>query len=133
MTPTLTNAQKYSPFYGFDPGVVVEMDTTYGGKTCCYFQHAEETKLWINDYEGIDDPSFIFFDDIKSIRLLSGPWAVWECAPKKLPVVGVEIEDASYCPIMFFKDLESFEALKNNPEQGYMYLPAPWWWLEGQK
>lgn len=138
MTPTLTNAQKYSPVYGFEPGVVVEVIGVKNVKYTGYF-----TQLMLPDTLSayhrfqLDNGAFNVFGfmvkDIKSIRILSGPWAVWQFAPKG--AVGV-VHDLQANFILFYNHGDTdFDAhvKKHMGLNRYTYLPAPWWWLEGQK
>jgi hypothetical protein len=124
MTPTLTNAQKYSPEFGFEPGVVVAVNRK---STPPYFDDG------ITIYGELDrvrdgilavGGTLIRTDDIVSIRILSGRWAIWQFAPTSTAVCCIEDSD-----ILFFTARE-WEQLK--PLDGVV-MPAPWWWLEGQK
>jgi hypothetical protein len=135
MTPTLTNAQKYSLEFGFEPGVVVEV-TTIEGITVFGNCYTEDTRLRIVYYmkkDGWFGHEWIYLDDIKSIRLLSGKWAVWQFAPKN--AIGV-VHDFEANFILFYNNSHTdFDAhvKKHMGLNRYTYLPAPWWWLDGQK
>jgi len=134
----MTNTEKFSPAWGFEAGVVVEVADHKDRPTVGHFVSAGNR--YFNHPEGKHD--FIVLDtfkgwqdfrvaEIKSLRILSGPWAVWQFAPKG--AIGAELEDNSPCPIMFFNSSEKYQALKDHTETGFVYLDAPWWWLEGQK
>lgn len=137
MTPTLTNEQKYTPASGFEPGVVVEVIDVKNVKYTGYF-----TQLMLPDALSayhrfqLDNGAFNVFSfmvkDIKSIRILSGPWAVWQFAPAR--AVGVEIQTQAQSPITWFIEEDVYEYVSADGDtDAYKYLPAPWWWLEGQK
>lgn len=128
MTPTLTNAQKYSPEYGFEVGVVVEIDDDLIGKTLGFFHHFGAGLLWLNDYQDSQHPSAIEVDEIKSIRLLSGPWAIWNFAPPWATICTNNNGD-----IVFYDDFAWSQHLIYNPTSEGQEINAPWWWLEGQK
>jgi hypothetical protein len=136
MTPTLTNAQKYSPSYGFSPGVVVEITRKSG--IVCYGSFEWVFDGDIKIYEAKDHTGGIvsrLFEcsSIDKIRLLSGPWAVWQFAPKN--AIGV-VHDFEANFILFYNNSHTdFDAhvKKHMGLNRYTYLPAPWWWLEGQK
>lgn len=136
MTPTLTNAQKYSPVYGFEPGVVVEVIDVKNVKYTGYF-----TQLMLPDALSayhrfqLDNGAFNVFSfmvkDIKSIRLLSGPWSVWQFAPAD--AIGVSI-DSPFGDVKFFIKGEQKQFDEYRREHWtFTSLDAPWWWLEGQK
>lgn len=141
MTPTLTNAQKYSPEWGFEPGVVVEIHTDDGEKAVEYFNRIGEdyitcTNAWHpcppdGEYGEDYHPILYGFDEIKSIRILSGPWSIWNFAPKG--AVGCLYAENARTPVMFYKHPETFAIDKLDPDMDGDFMSPPWWWLEGQK
>lgn len=139
MSPnTLTNAQKYSSEFGFDPGVVLEVVL---GQNVAHFG---PDKPYVFRFKGYSEYEIVILEEnggnelqpypteIKSIRLLSWPWAVWQGAPSG--TVGVSIDDDERCPIFFFQTNDYFkEAVQDPRYKKQLFMPAPWWWLEGQK
>lgn len=131
MTPTLTNAQKYSSEFGFEPRAVVEVIRTSGTISVGMFDRFYDGDIKIvetEEYSGDTASRWIDVSNIKSIRLLSGPWAVWQFAPKG--AVGCNIVGDN--DIFWFCSNELVNGKKwGEGSEGYM--PRPWWWLEGQK
>lgn len=141
VTPTLTNAQKYSSEFGFEPGVVVEIFTHDGDHSVEFFNYIGQDYLTCTNFyyaKGPDDdydenfhPILYEFNEIKSIRILSGPWSCWQFAPSDAVACYVAAGDA---PIAFLSKLNGWTVDQAKEVYGhYFVMPAPWWWLEGQK
>jgi hypothetical protein len=139
-----TNAEKYSPAYGFEPGVVVEIHTYDGERAVEYFNRIGEdyitcTNAWYpsppdGEYGEGYHPIVYWFDEIKSIRLLSGPWAVWQFAPADSVAVAYDPGDA--VPFRFYDLMAEFKHDRLrllNSDRKYVWMSAPWWWLEARK
>jgi len=142
----MTNAEKYSPAYGFDRGTLFEATRKDGGGTIIgYFQGIDEkgrTYPRIDYQYSLPMIGAVYhfrIDDIKSIRILSGQYSVWQFAPS----------DAIYAIIWDFYDIDFedqngfeyvVEAMKaeygdeyDTEAPKFTLLNAPWWWLEAQK
>jgi hypothetical protein len=124
MTPTLTNAQKYSPGFGFEPGVVVAVNRR---STPPYF---DDGITIYGELDRVRDDiiavggTLIRIDDIVSIRLLSGRWGIWNFAPPD--AIGVEVYKESF--FTWFDDIKVFEYVsKDGDGYDYVYMPRPWW------
>lgn len=115
----MTNSEKFSPEWGFTPGVVVELNTNHfkniigtikeiaDGSICV--AHRDDMTSWYDLYR------------IKSVRILSGPWAVWQFAPPGS--VGCNI--VAYDIVWFTSNDAAMERKWGEGSQGYM--PRPWW------
>jgi hypothetical protein len=128
----MTNHEKFSPVYGFEQGVVIEIvdaysptETTYLG----YFSHVEDDELWAYTLNSPPDESFeIATDSIKSIIIRSGPWSVWQFAPPE--VVGVAYDPADLVPLRFYELSIEFKHDRLrliNSETPYIWMARPWW------
>jgi hypothetical protein len=126
VTPTLTNAQKYSPEFGFENGVVVEIDGFLW-----YFNRMEGEGLIVSRTSELLGNIKLSISLIKSIRLLSGPWASWQFAPAD--AIGVSI-DSPFGDVKFFIKGEQKQFDEYRREHWtFTSLDAPWWWLEGKR
>lgn len=130
VTPTLTNAQKYSPEFGFEPGVVVEVILPDDYKIIGFFMRLDYG-ISLTLSQGNTGSDAINANRIKSIRILSGPFSIWNFAPKG--AVGCLYAENARTPVMFYKHPETFAIDKLDPDMDGDFMPAPWWWLEGQK
>jgi hypothetical protein len=135
MTPTLTNAQKYSSEFGFERGVLFEAIRKDGAGTIIgYFQGIDEkgrTYPRIDYQFSLPLISAVYhfrIENIKSIRLLSGRWSIWQFAPAD--AIGVSI-DTPFGDVKFFIKGEQKQFDEYRREHWtFTSLDAPWWWLE---
>lgn len=159
MTKNLTNTDKFTEAWGFVQGVVVEVlqdlplfpegtqENVYigylswvslaslgQGEDCLFFRHTKDT------IKGKPNSDFIVrMVDIKSLRLLSGPWACWQFAPAAAKYAllwdygGIDFEDQNGLEFLIEGRKDEYGDEYDTKSPKFARLDAPWWWLEAQK
>jgi hypothetical protein len=108
----LTNTDKYTAQFGFSPGVVVEIDTPRQYIYLGRFLGVNETGFLLETtYDTLD----IAFTEIKSIRILTGPFAIWQFA-KDWAKFAV-LSERTGC----------FDFYEHKPTTSQEIMRRPWW------
>jgi len=140
VTPTLTNAQKYTSEFGFTPGVVV--DFIYAPLRCSvvgFFISFDGQHLIISNVAGRDK---YYSPGIEQIRILSGPFRVWaELVPDWAATHHQFMGSERQASQSWWGGLDelTLEAATQLGEHGFIKNPSyiitrrPWWVSEGQK
>jgi hypothetical protein len=116
----LTNAEKYTPQFGFKPGVVVEIqDKGTDLKWLGYFIDVNDECIHVKVRDSAGKTLAFFIDHIKSIRLLTGTFAIWQFAPRG--TVAIHFDKAG-------QNIQFCDALDPAPwEYDDDWMLAPWW------
>lgn len=129
----MTTPEKYTSAWGFEPGVRVEVTRTSGTVHVGIFEKLFDGEInifYTVEYSGHTEGRWIDCEDIKSIRVLSGLWAVWQFASTS--AIAAVIDKTGFC--VNFYDAGEVKELENIKEYAeFTVLDAPWWWLEVQK
>lgn len=128
----MTNKEKFSPVYGFEPGVVVEV--TFSRNVANF----GPDKPYIFRFKGYSEYEIVILEEnngnelqpypgeIDSIRILSGPWSSWNFAPDNAN--WIEFGNGHSIPIMAWVWTESeLKSRKDRVIDSLIYLPRPWW------
>jgi len=121
----LTNAEKYTPQFGFVIGTVIEYEH-HSERKLAYFAgvHHDQPRLFISDFpdpahDGVYEVPLI---DIKSIRLLSGNFRHWSEDVPDWAVVCV-----NNGPHIQFFNKSDWAYFGNAPLENEIVTIRPWW------
>lgn len=120
----MTNEEKFSPRFGFEAGVLVEVARKDSYVICGYFCDVHDSHLVLMYAVGsadswhLDIPR-IPLSDIEWIKIRSGPWRFWaEAVPK----------DAKWVALHYSGDISFwYNALMPEAKDGIIRLERPWW------